>query len=95
MTQRISECRRHGIPTVPTTGVPYYVARCAHFGERFVVQINANDSGFIIVDYVEDLPDGDVLVEGHYPGLFDEELDELWQELTARMLANDPPRREA
>lgn len=92
---RATECTRHGLPWQPTGDwyQPYYVARCSHYGRRFVVDIRNAESGFVIVDYVEDLPDGDVLVEAHSPA--SEDVGTCWDRLVARMLADDPPQPES
>lgn len=95
-------CTRHFASPDPNTKRSYYAKRCMHVGNRFVVEIRPTqwDGGF--VDYVEDLPDGEVIVEGHsalnYGAGEDPETDEwgdraddLWDYLTKRMMAGDPP----
>lgn len=91
----LSECRRHRLPSQydPASG-PYYVKRCAHFGERFVVEIKRGD-GIIggVVDYVEDVSDGEVIVEGHAAVSYEtgQDREGIWEWLVERMMADDPP----
>ncbi len=39
------------------------VRRCCHLGNRFVIEMRRGDEAYRTVDFVEDLPDGGVLVE--------------------------------
>lgn len=77
---------------------PYYYYRCQHEGERFVVETRRqptwapDDTGYFAVDYVEQPGTGDKLIEAHN-ATSEGEADKLWRELTGRMQAHDPPRR--
>lgn len=82
-----AECDRH-FPFVPdptpgTTGYPmfpYHTVRCTHLGNRFVVETANQASGWRFVDYVETLPDGEVVVETGE-----------WEALVAQMERGEPP----
>lgn len=92
---RHDECFRHGFPYTPSgrPGEPWYVVRCSHVGPRFVVHLRDHQTGYNIVDYVEDLPDGEVIVEA-CGGLDDDASARAFDRLVARMVAGDPPRPE-
>jgi len=82
----------------------HLIRRCAHLGDRYVAELRIKpgtavgqplalasatwDSGYI--DYSEDLPDDDMIVEGHR---FEtrEEAATLWEEMTGRMLRGEAP----
>lgn len=89
------ECGRHGFPWAPSgrRSEPWYVVRCSHCGPRFVVHLRDHETGFNIVDYVEDLASGDVLVED-VDGLGDDDSAKAFDRLVARMLAGEPPQPE-
>ena len=83
----MNECRRHAFPSVFESRVrPHYVRRCAHLGNRFVVEIVNGYEGSAFVDYVQERP---FLVETHYRS--DGDTDELWDRLNERMLAGKAP----
>lgn len=86
-----AECTRHGFTHEPTNNPhqPYYVERCSHIGSRFVVQIRSQFSGFVMVDYVEDVPGGDMVIEAHEPT----DADATWDWLNQRMADGDPPKQ--
>ena len=104
-TERWSECKRHSDPThIRPDSSPWYVRRCAHLGNRFVVEIRHVDGtprGFI--DYVEDILDadgkwtGECNVEGNSVGDWDSvtkayvENLEAWDAMNEKMLAGIPP----
>jgi len=91
------ECQRHSLPL--GQGTPeshgWYVVRCAHVDNLFVVEIGNGRT--IFLDYVTDNPaTRDVIaVEAHGWGWAcppePSEVDVLWEALTARMRAGDPP----
>ena len=99
-----AECPWHGL-RAPCCEEPvhncWWIVRCAHLDNRFVVAMR-NRRGTCFVDYVEDLPDGDLLVEPHtacfHGGLSDVPLgynegavNRLFEELERKMLAGEPP----
>ena len=92
-SKHASECNRHHIPWEAGPDDLFSVRRCAHLGDRFVVEIRATqwEGGFI--DYVEDLPDGEVLVEGHsaYDYSQNKDREGIWEALIERMMRDDPP----
>jgi hypothetical protein len=100
----IAECKRHGFPNSPprfwdwhTGEAPFYVSRCAHFGNRFIVELRNVVTSSVYCDYVEDLEvteGDDVIVESHYRS-DDIGIDALWEHLESRLLADDPPNPEA
>ncbi len=75
-------CERHKGNTL--------VRRCCHLGNRCVIEsrIAGHQQGFI--DYVEDLPDGDLICE---PGLLLDRggLDKAWLRAIERMKRGDAP----
>lgn len=77
------ECTRHFTWDKSHATVAYTV-RCMHLGSRFVVEIHSVDSDFVVIDYVEDLPNGDVLVEDDETG--------GWDHHVAKMLSGRAPR---
>ena len=90
------ECARgHGDLNAP----PYHIVRCAHLGDLFVMEGGRNypSGGYHYVDYVQDLPDGRVVVE-HFVCWSDlvlpPEITQEWDNFHARMLAGDGPRWE-
>jgi hypothetical protein len=85
----VADCTRH---FVDNHNGMYYAHRCMHIGNRFVVEIRSRESGFVVVDYVEDLPNGDVLVEGYDPN--PEYVDRIWERLTGYLLAGCPPNKQ-
>ena len=89
---RQSECPRHDDPLRPGNLLPsrYTVARCDHLGDRFVVQSDYCKSPLTWVDYVEDLPDGTVLVESRAL-VYAAEIAAVWDAFVAKMLAGIPP----
>lgn len=70
---------------------PWYVKRCTHVDNRFVVEIRGTPpwADSLWVDYVEDRPGGGVTVEAHSPS--EETVDTTWGELVEKMLAGEPP----
>lgn len=83
----LSECERH----VFWHGPGYRVVRCTHIGERFVMH-GEHGSCYVAVDYVEDLPDGGVIVEG--TDWYEPEPDAVeatWDDKVSRMRADIPP----
>jgi hypothetical protein len=85
-----TECERHRGFAPVSSRSSYKVTRCAHIGQRFVVQIEPVDGHyFTTVDYVEDLSDGDVVVEAYSPQR--EDVDAVWDDLVAKMRADVPP----
>lgn len=90
-----AECPRHGLPWTPSMKreEPYYVVRCAHIGSRFVVNIRSWDLGFNSIDFVEDLPGGDLIIEPcHSNDASDAAM--IFASLCARMLAGESPQPE-
>lgn len=87
------ECRRHGFPYGAEAAKPggFYVSRCAHVDNRFVVEIKPEDGHpFITVDYVEDDDNGyPHLIQPHSAETQDE-ADELWEALTADLREGAP-----
>ncbi len=78
------ECERHPRDYF---GKNFQVERCAHFGNRFVIQIEWNGKTCPrgpAVDYVEDLPDGEVLVEEHRGA-------DMFPVMEIKMLGDIPP----
>lgn len=65
------------------------LVRCAHFQNRFVVEIAGTSSESHFIDYVEDMPDGSVVVEGYW--VAPERQPEMWALLNAKMLEGEPP----
>lgn len=90
---RRSECPRHGPQAVipPDIPLPWVARRCSHYGSRFVVELHCAPLGYSHVDYVEDLPGGDVVVENHTVFGNQPMTDTVWDSLVAKMLAGVPP----
>ncbi len=91
----------------PAIGCPrhkgqWHERRCYHLGNRFVdwVQMDEWDGrpgggGWsCFIDYVEDLPDGGVIVEPNHANN-PEQAEELWQRQVAKMCRGEPPDRDA
>lgn len=95
-----AECKQHGV-SIPwsreeaeISESPYWNVRCIHFGNRFVLQINSVDTGFVAVDYVERIGD-QVIIEAHswvLPNLT--EITDTWERLQQRIISGDPPNEE-
>lgn len=96
------ECTRgHGIPfglTCPNAakyGLPagrgylYYWSRCAHVEETFIVEIRNSNDEITFLDYVLDLPNGEVVVEGHSPD--EESLARYWEILEEKLRKRERP----
>lgn len=84
-----TECPRHRFGSAAT------IERCCHIGARFVVQATSPRTGYVMVDYVEDLPDGGLVIETndwYEPN--SEAIDLIWQRAVERMRADDPPNAE-
>lgn len=80
----MSECPRHA--------KRLEVVRCTHIGERFVVQMQNPETGYVLVDYVEDLPDDGLIIETNdWYHAEPAQLDTVWQRAVERMRADDPP----
>lgn len=86
MNTAATECERHAPPHFSGN---YIVVRCAHFGTRFVVEFRTSLPDRHFMDYVEDLPDGDVLVQAGYVPV--ENSDDVWDYLHRCMMAGIPP----
>ena len=67
--------------------------RCAHIDKRFVVEIRREFGRPFVVDYGECLPNGEVVVEGGDPQT-EEQVTELWDDMTNRMIGGQAPRSE-
>jgi len=82
-----SECTRHGLHPTREKHKPddWFVYRCFHIDQRFVVDIRCDRWRAVHCDYVEDLPNGDLIVE---PGDEDD-----WELFTSRLLVGDGPIR--
>jgi hypothetical protein len=93
----IVECARHGFPfgRKNAGSVPgrYYVRRCAHLGNRFIVEIRSNRpaSQYAILDYVEDATPGGAEIIEAYDTMTDEQADATWARLYARMTSGVGP----
>lgn len=86
------ECQRHkGFPygkPGPNPALPWYVVRCVHVGNRFVVELKHGQLGDSVVDYVEDTRDEDARVLE-----VTVETGE-WENLHRKLLNGDPPNPE-
>ncbi len=91
----------------PAIGCPrhrgeWHERRCYHLGNRFVdwVQMDNWDGrpgggGWsCFIDYVEDLPEGGVIVEPNHANNAGE-AEELWQRQVAKMYRGEPPDKDA
>jgi hypothetical protein len=71
--------------------------RCCHLGNRFVAWVDSEGisrgSWWAHIDYVEDLPDGEVLVEPGHADTLEAAL-ELWDDMVAVMKSGRPPNPE-
>ncbi len=75
------------------------IRRCAHLGNRFVAWVQLDDwlkpeDWCCFVDYVEDKPDGGIIVEPSHTHTV-EDAQVLWQEQIEKMQAGIPPDPEA
>lgn len=87
----------------PALGCPrhkdhWIFKRCAHLGSRFVVWSQMIDWTAKIgwsayIDYVEDLPDGDVIVQGNYTRN-QEQAEEMWALMVKLMESGEAPNPE-
>jgi len=83
-----TECERH--PTLDYFGPGTTIFKCAHLGPRFVIAMGGILGAFF-VDYVEDLSDGEVLVEAHFSM---DEWETAFDALETLMLFDVPPNPE-
>lgn len=93
---RQSECRRHRFPMTPGPGDTIYTPRCVHLGNRFIVEFRSTRLPGGCVDYVEDLPNGDLICESHsfwedVPAFGLPSVDALWNQLEERMREGNGP----
>lgn len=87
-----SECTRH-VDAKGVYSVPWRVGRCVHLGNRFVVQWNSLSGSPLFVDYVED---GATAIECYEAYSVNEaSVDMAVESLVKRMLADDPPCKDA
>ena len=75
-------CERH---SPSQFGANLAVVRCAHWSNRFVVEFRTSFQGWHFIDYVEDLPDDDVLMQANYVPMG--KWDEVWSYLHGLMMA--------
>lgn len=81
-----NECPRHNFGSVGK------LIRCCHIGERFVVHAHNPDTGYVMVDYVEDLPNDGLIIETNdWYEPSPEAIETIWTQAVERMRADDPP----
>lgn len=102
METLINECSRHSTRLI-TDVLSWINLRCSHYRGRFVVETKSPDvwqdqtprDPTYFIDYVEDLPDGSVIVEAYsllsvnLPTI--NERDTLYNVLVQKMLDNVSP----
>jgi hypothetical protein len=82
----ISECPMH---TNFSANPNFRVVRCSHLGSRYVIETAHADGSPLGLDYVEEFPDGGILLEPYTGSCRD--LDAAWDRFVARMRQDIPP----
>lgn len=91
----MTDCARHPKETNSDDAFAWNYLRCAHVGNRFVVETRNEVIGASHIDYVEDLADGEVAVEPHgsshvHKNDSQADRDAIYNALVARLIAGDP-----